>query len=362
MPYRLLMTGGGTRGTLSPLLAVADEIRRRDPQTVMHFCVTNTPSEKAFVEEAGYSAEPFPAGKWRRYVDLRNVVDLAVVVLAFFRALVLLRRFHPDIIVSAGSFLSVPIAWAAAVYRLPVLIHQQDVELGFANKLMSWTASMITVTNELTLKKISQSRATRVTGNPVRSSMVTGDANRARHTLSIADALPVLLVLGGSSGARFFAELLAATYQRLVGFCQIVHVAGRSNVLQVPEHARYRRLPFLERDLADVLALADVVVTRAGFSTLSELAATAKCCVIIPMPKTHQEANARYFQDHRAAIVLDQATLAHDDFVATIHNLIQHPQQRAILGQKMHACSQPNATQRVADEVISILQRHGSSS
>jgi len=350
------MTGGGTGGTITPLLAVSEAIRLLDPTAEILFLLTKNPSESTLVRNAGFSAQRFPAGKWRRYFDLRNIRDLFVIGYAFFRSLFFLSRWRPNIVVSAGSFLSVPIAWAAKLMGIPALIHQQDLAAGLANRLMAKTAAMVTVTFAESKTQFGSHRTVHITGNPVRESVMHGDPERGRQIHHLEPNIPTLLVLGGSSGASFFSTLLEKTMNELAVFCQVVHVTGKRAPIGIAKHVRYHAVPFLSGELADTVAVADVVVTRAGLSTLSELAACEKPVCIIPMPDTHQEANAQAFASANAAVVFSQKTLKPDVFVSAIRNVLMSEEEREKLRAAIRAFAAPEAARRIATNILSLAR------
>lgn len=350
------MTGGGTGGAIAPLLAVSAAIQRRNSAADISFLLTKNPSEWTIVHDAGFSAQSFPAGKWRRYLDLRNIADLFLVGYAFFRSLFILSQQRPDVVVSAGSYLSVPVAWAARCKGIPVLIHQQDVEKGLANRLMEKAASVVTVTFTESAAQFQTHGRVLVTGNPVRETVLHGNLEHGRQRYHLEPDLPVLLVLGGSSGAHYFSTLLEKTITQLVTFCQVIHVTGKRAPAAVLPHPRYHPVAFLAKELADVIAVADLVVTRAGLSTLSELAAIGKPVCIIPMPGTHQEANARVFGSAGAALVFSQLSLTPEHFVSSMRDLLQSAPEREKLSNMIRRFSAPDAATRIAEQILSLAK------
>lgn len=319
--YRYCFIGGGTVGSIAPLLAVAECIRKQSSHAEILFLVSRHPSERSLISSEGFSVQSVPSGKLRRYRDWRNVTDSFIIAWAFLRSIVTIRRYRPDVVVSAGSFVAVPVSWAAWLLRVPVVIHQQDVKRGFANRLMSPFAALITVTFAPSLHDFPRKR-TLVTGNPVRAEVFLSDAERARGQFKLSATRPLLLVLGGSSGAVFLNDLIGRVRSHLLQLCDVVHIVG-SKVRQLPERQPgYHPMSFLSHGVGDLLAAATCVVARAGLSTLSELAALGKPALLIPMPGTHQEANADYAAQCGAAIRLDQRTLTNALFIAEVTKLL----------------------------------------
>lgn len=349
---RVLMTGGGTLGSIVPLVAVARALRVRRPDAEILFLITKNPAEARFLGGAGFSFRTFPAGKWRRYFDFRNVTDAFVVFFALLRALFLLTRVRPNVIATAGSFLSVPIVWAGWCLGIPAVVHQQDRELGLGNRLMAPFAKLVTVSWEDSVRHFRRARRVVWTGNPVRRELLRGEADEARRHFRLEVGIPTVLILGGSSGAHYLNELVLHSISGLTAFCNVLHVVGRNVDVMPKESQRYRPVALLGDDLSSAYAVADCIVTRAGLSTISEIAVVQKPCIVLPMPKTHQEANAQFLTDHRAAVVLDQRSLTPTDFVSRVHSLLENVDRRESLRRNLHALMKNNADEVIAQELI----------
>jgi UDP-N-acetylglucosamine--N-acetylmuramyl-(pentapeptide) pyrophosphoryl-undecaprenol N-acetylglucosamine transferase len=276
------------------------------------------------VEAAGFSFTPVWGGKLRRYFSWQNFVapgqTLAGVVQSWQR----LGQWRPDVVLTAGSFVAVPVVWAAALRRIPIVVHHQDVEVGLANRLMFPFARV--VTSVFPVRPGLPAR-TMVTGNPVRQPFLqswTEDAKvcaRLRFGLN-ADA-PVLVVVGGSSGASGLNRLVIHALPRLLEFCQVLHVTGQGKSMLVGQHAGYYAVSFISSasEMAEVLAIGTAVVSRAGMGSLSELAALRAAAILAPLPG-HQQSNATYVASRHGAAVVDQATITPESFVATIRQVL----------------------------------------
>jgi UDP-N-acetylglucosamine--N-acetylmuramyl-(pentapeptide) pyrophosphoryl-undecaprenol N-acetylglucosamine transferase len=356
--HRILMTGGGTAGSIAPLLAVADECRVRMKDATIKFLVTKNAKEADLIRTAGYRFQPFPAGKFRRYWHWKNITDIFRTLYAFWRALFLMLHQRPCVVVSAGSYISVPVVWAAWVLRIPVVCHQQDVIVGLANRLMMPFARVITVTFEETKAKLPKNKDVRVTGNPVRKEITTQTQGEARSYLRVQSAKPVICILGGSSGAQYLNSLITRVAPRLTPICAIVHVTGTHGAQTTLSLQDYHPISFLAGGIAQALAAADVVVTRAGLSTMSEIAAAGKAAIVIPMPQTHQEANANLFHSHHAVIRLDQTTLTDEAFIHHVSSLLAHPVERERLSRAIAEFSRPDAARDLADILHTLMSHH----
>lgn len=349
---RIVCAGGGTLGSVTPLLAVIEELKQRGHVTSVQWFGTVGGPERQLVESCGLPYDALPAGKWRRYFSLRNISDAFHTLAGFYYAVWWFIQHPVDVVLTAGSYVAVPVGFAAAVCHVPVLAHQQDVEVGLANRLLARVASRFTVTFEASLAQLPKSKAV-LTGNPVRARFTNVTRAAARAKLGLPAAEPVVAVLGGGTGAEFLNQLVEKTVDQLTASGWVLHLTGAGKTTAAAR-PRYRAMEFTT-DSATVLAAADLVVSRAGLGVLTELAALSKAALIVPMPGTHQEANARVLQGAGAARVLRQSDLTPEAFVATVTQLQQAPTERVQLGAALHQLLPADATRRVADEVLNTV-------
>lgn len=350
---RILFVAGGTVGPLAPLLAVAEAVRSRHADAFVHFVIGTSAAEARLLSEARFSYSTFRASKFRRYWDWRTVTDVLYFPVSIILAFALLVRLRPDVVATAGSYTAVPFVWMAKLLGKHVLVHQQDILPGLANRLAWRWADERTAAFPI----LSESSAAQWTGNPVRSAFHRADAAAGRAAYGLEDTLPLILILTGSSGALAVNTLVFQSVPALTAKATIVHSTGKHVAGTPPSADRYHPLPFIAKGMEHLMAAADLVVTRAGIGTMSELALLKKPCIIIPMPNTHQEANARYFAQKNAAIVLDQRTLTQERFVQTVTNLLEHPQERHALSDAIGHCNKPDAAERIAT-LLENLARH----
>lgn len=351
MPH-LLFTGGGTLGPVTPLLAVADAVRLRAPEASFSWIGTQQGPERALVEASGIRFFAIRSGKLRRYFSWRNVVDIVNIKIGFFQSLALLRRLRPDAVVSAGGFVAVPVVWAARCLRIPVHVHAQDIRPGLANKLSAPFAGSVSVAFETSLKDFARHHPT-WTGNPVRRAMLAGSREAARSLFGLEEGIPTLLVLGGGTGAAGVNDLVRGAMPTLAAAFQVLHVTGKGKGDAAFAHPRYHAVEFLTDGMAHAYAAANLVVTRAGIGTLTELAALALPTVIVPMPRSHQEENAQYFADHGAALFLDEVGATPATFAERILGLWHAPDRMAALSVGMRALAKGEAAAAVAEIVLS---------
>lgn len=353
---RVLLAGGGSGGSATPILAVARELRARVPDIRLLYIGTHGGPEGMLAAEEGIPYVGVPAGKLRRYWDTQNVTDLFKIAGGVGQSLRQVRAFRPDVACGAGGFASVPPLAAAGLLRVPVLIHQQDVVPGLANRLLVPFAQRITVSLPSSLRAFPAGR-TVLRGNPVRRRILEGSASEGFRLLGLDPTVPLVLVTGGGTGALGLNRIVAEAAPRLVQRCQVLHLTGVGRGVPVPDLGpRYHQREFLVSEMPHALAAASVVVTRAGMGTLSELSLLGKPTIIVPMPGTHQDANARAFVQAGAAIMLDQRTLSATELTATVRDVLQNESLQRTLSAAIRTVMPEGAAAGIADDVLALAQ------
>lgn len=325
---KIILSGGGTGGSVTPILAIAAAMARDSRNLEFIFVGTDSGPEKKMVEsfkELEIRFLSLPAGKWRRYFSLNNFFDIFKIISAFFKSNQLIKKEKPDLIITAGSFASVPLVYAAACKKLPILVHQQDVKPGLANKLMAPFARAITVVFEKSLVDYGPKAV--LTGNPIIIPENTIWPEEVPEHFFSNDK-PLILFIGGGTGALALNDLVFKIKDELQEKARLVHLTGRGKI-GAEFSDNYIPLEFLDNE--KVIALmqrANIVVSRCGLGALSELAALKKVAILIPIPSSHQEDNAETFARLKAAVVLHQNELKPDDFVKVVFDLIENKDKR----------------------------------
>jgi UDP-N-acetylglucosamine--N-acetylmuramyl-(pentapeptide) pyrophosphoryl-undecaprenol N-acetylglucosamine transferase len=320
----IFFSGGGTIGPITPLLAVMEKMMKLYPDYNYYFIGTNFGPEKKLLNSEKWPQTchylSLSAGKWRRYFSIKNFLDIFKILVSFFQAFYYLIKYRPSLVLSAGAYVSVPLAYAAFILQIPVIIHQQDIVPGLANRLMSKVASQVSVSLEQSLSYFKDKGI--LIGNPYRQDIIDQIKLRKQEYFkkwNFNDKLPVLLVIGGSSGSIFINQLLVKAWPVLKNFWQVVHVGGYFNHQQVIAHQNYRYFKFLANlDLLSLMSCSNLVISRAGLGTITELFALEKPAIIIPMPNSHQEQNAKYLKEKQAAIVKEQSSFSDSDLIQTL--------------------------------------------
>lgn len=359
MAYKIILTGGGTMGSVTPLLAVAEEIKRKDQQAEFFWLGTKNGPERKIVELYHIQFASIPAGKLRRYFSLKNFLDPFLITAGFFKAFWVILKVKPKMIMSAGGFVGVPVVWAGWVLHVPILVHQEDLRPGLANRLSAPFSKIITVTFPESLKFFPKGI---VTGNPVRREIFLGDKERAFRNFGLEKELPTVLVLGGGTGALELNRIVAGAAAELVKLCQVIHITGGRMERFLPEvlgdkKIRYHQFDFLAEDLRDAYVAADLVVSRAGLGTLTELAGLGKPTILVPIPKSHQEDNAYYFRRNNAAMIMNQSEMTPDNFAASVAGLISNKVELENLSRNMRNSMKLGAAGAMAEEVLKLIKK-----
>ena len=354
--YKILLSGGGTGGSVTPLLAVYDELKKDQGEFEFLWLGTKFGPEREMVEKAGIKFKAISHGKWRRYFSLKNLVDIFKIKLGFWQAFFVLIRWRPDLVMSAGSFVSVPVVWAAWLLGVPVLIHQQDIRAGLANKLMAPLAKVVTVAFEKSLADYGKKAVW--TGNPVRNKKLE-IRSKNNNYFGLGENLPAVLIIGGGTGAMIINKLAAESLNELTKFCQVIHVTGKGKGIRNQELGirNYIAYEFLDAEqMATALNEADLVVTRAGMGFLSELSYLGKSSIIIPMPDSPQEANAAFFKSQKAAIVIDQKDLTAPKLTQLIKDSLADEKMRGQLAINMGKAMKKGANQEMLKIINKIIK------
>ncbi|PLX27988.1 undecaprenyldiphospho-muramoylpentapeptide beta-N-acetylglucosaminyltransferase [Candidatus Parcubacteria bacterium] len=324
---KIIFSAGGTAGPVSPLLSVAETLKL-DSNYDFEFLFVGVKGgvEKHMIERDGLKYQAISGGKLRRYFSFNNFIDPFLIVAGFFQSIAIILKFKPDLVMSAGSFASVPIIWAAWLFRVPVFVHQQDYRPGLANKLMSPLATTITVSFEKSLDDYGKKAIW--TGNPFRQDYKKMKISRreAISKFGLRTEKPIVVVMGGGTGAQAINDLVLEAMPKLKKYCQVIHITGtgkndKKNDDLMENLAEYKYFEFLDIfGVIKVYSVADLIVSRCGMNSLTEISQLGLNAILIPMPDSHQEENAKIFSEANAATVLHQKNLDAQKFTEIVKN------------------------------------------
>lgn len=370
---RVVIAGGGTGGHTSAGLAIAAGLRGRLGDAVeLHWIGSRSGLEATQAPAAGIPYHAIATGKLRRSLTARNVSDLGLRVPAGFgQAWRLLGALRPDVVVATGGFVAVPTAFAAALRRRPLLVHEQVVVPGLANRVIARLAARVAVTFAASAPAFPRPKVV-ITGNPIRPALLAGDRARGFERFGLDRAAPLVYVTGGAQGSHRINRAVGAVLDPLLGVAQVVHQCGdnefndlgwlraRAEALPPTVRARYRVIPFVSEALPDLYAAASLAVSRAGAGTVTELCAVGLPAILIPLPGTRgdeQTANARVLAEAGAAVLVPQAQLTPDGLAALVRELLDEPGRLAEMRERARSLATPDATARLVDLILALAER-----
>ncbi|MFF2964267.1 glycosyltransferase [Streptomyces sp. NPDC057963] len=377
--FRLIVTGGGTGGHTYPALtairALQDRLAAEGRQLDVLWIGTPDGLEARVAPAEGIAFTTVATGKIRRssnplkMVSPANVRDMARVPLGVAQARKVVADFRPDVVLATGGYVAVPAGLAARMCRRPLVLHEQTVRLGLANQKLASSATRIAVSSESSLPLLPESvrGAAVVTGNPVRPEVLTGHADKAVAALGLHGfdrRLPTVYVTGGAQGSQQINGVVRDSLTWLLERSNVIHQCGPANVEELRRDtaglpaelaSRYCLAGFMGLELPDVLALADVVISRSGAGTLAELTALGKPAVFVPLATSagnEQAHNAKHLAEAGAAVaLLGEVTAA--SLRDAVGPLLTDPARRVAMAERARAHGRPDAADRLVDVILS---------
>lgn len=307
----IVLTGGGTAGHVTPNIALLPRLRELGYE--ISYIGSYNGIEKGLIEAQGIPYYGIDSGKLRRYRDIKNLTDPGHVIHGYAEARGLIKKIKPDVVFSKGGYVAVPVVMAAARYRIPTIIHESDLTPGLANKLCFNVASKICCNFPETMKFLPEGKRV-LTGCPIRAELMKGDAEAARKKLGFDSKKPVIMVIGGSLGSVAVNGLVRQSLPKLLKKYQVLHICGRGNVDETLNDLKgYKQFAYVNEDLKDFFALADLVISRAGANAICEILALHKPNILIPLggsaSRGDQVLNAKSFQRQGFSEVLMEDTV-----------------------------------------------------
>lgn len=316
---KIILTGGGTAGHVTPNIALIPRLKELGYK--IYYIGSYTGMEKKLIEDLGIRYYGISSGKLRRYLDLKNISDPFRVVKGYAQARTLMRKIRPDVVFSKGGFVSVPVVLAAKHKHIPVIIHESDLTPGLANKLAIPAASKICCNFPETIPHLPEGRAV-LSGSPIRQELLEGSKERACQFTGLNSRKPVILIIGGSLGSVFLNNTVRRNLPELLKNFQIIHLCGKGNLDPSIRLEGYVQYEYITDELADLMALADLVISRAGANAICELLALHKPNILIPLSKNasrgDQILNARSFEKQGFSYVIEEEDLTDNSFLRAV--------------------------------------------
>lgn len=348
----ILLTGGGTAGHVSVNEALIPVFQERGYE--IHYIGSHDGIEKEIIgnrfPEVTYHA--IQSGKLRRYFSMKNFTDPFRVGVGLMQALSIIRKLKPELIFSKGGFVSVPVALAGQMAKVPVVVHESDVTPGLANKLAVPFATHIFTVFDQTLTYLPKEKAT-CSGAVIRPELFTGNKDRGLASVGFNGEKPVLIIMGGSQGSKLVNDAVRNELSTLTETFDIIHLCGKRNLdTSLSANTSYKQFEYVTTELPDLLAASDFAISRAGSNAIFELLALEKPMLLIPLSAAQsrgdQILNANYFKSLGLANVIEEEALEVTGFSSEIFRLKADEQQ---LREKMVANEKP----KTPEEMVSLI-------
>ena len=320
---KIVLTGGGTAGHVTPNIALLPKLKEAGYE--IYYIGSYDGIEKKLIEEFNIPYFGISSGKLRRYFDIKNFTDPFKVLKGYSEAAKLMKKIKPDVVFSKGGFVTVPVVIAAHRKKIPTIIHESDMTPGLANKLCIPSATKICCNFPETISHLPEGKAN-LTGSPIRAELLSGNKDEARKFCGFSDDKPVVLIIGGSLGAAAVNDAVRKILPQLLPKYNVIHLCGKGKLDEsLKGTAGYVQYEYIKKELADLFALADVVISRAGANAICELLALKKPNILIPLPaaasRGDQILNANSFKKQGFSEVIDEEQITDDLLLETINNV-----------------------------------------
>lgn len=376
---KILFAGGGTGGHTFPIIAVVREIKRLVAKDEVSFAYIGPADDmtQIFLGKEGIDVKTIMAGKLRRYFGLKplfqNIVDIFLrLPVGLFQAFFFILFSDVGLIFSAGGYGSLPVILAGFMLGKPVFLHELDIAPGLANRIGARFASGIFVSFPTNEMRYPVNKMVHV-GNPIRNDLLDGSRDEAKKIFNLSGGKPIIFIFGGSQGSRRINELIIKILPEILDKFELLHQTGPRNFEEVKNAADskltkergyeglkkyYHPVPFLEEDLKHAYAVCDLIISRAGSSSIFEIAALGKPSILIPLlesAQNHQVRNAYGYAKTGAAIVIEETNLSQPlFFLEKLKNLMSQSKELEGMSLAAKNFSSPDAAKKIAKYVLSM--------
>jgi UDP-N-acetylglucosamine--N-acetylmuramyl-(pentapeptide) pyrophosphoryl-undecaprenol N-acetylglucosamine transferase len=346
----IVLTGGGTAGHVTPNIALIPALQEKGYK--ISYIGSYNGIEKKLIEELGIPYYGISSGKLRRYFDPKNFTDPFKVLKGFGEAKKILKELKPDVLFSKGGFVTVPVVIAAKRLKIPAVIHESDMTPGLANKLCIPSAVKVCCNFPETVDKLPSEKAL-LTGTPIRQELMSGSKEEALRFTGLSADKPVLMIIGGSLGAVAVNNAVRKILPELLKDFQVIHLCGKGKADEaLNDTPGYIQYEYIKKELADLFALSDIVISRAGANAICEISALKKPNLLIPLSanasRGDQILNARSFERLGYSKVLEEEELNDTVLLNAIRDLYQ---KRETYIQAMENSNQMDSISRIVDLV-----------
>jgi len=375
---RIIVSGGGTGGHISPVLAVIKELQQRDSSIEILYIGSTDGLESKIIPQTGINFRSIPCGKFRRYhhnqilnfIDpttiLKNAKDMFKYMSGTQEAKEIIKEYDPDVVFTKGGYVSLPVGKGAIALGYPLVIHESDSVLGMSNRMLAKSADKVCVAYPIDAYAGNNIDNFVYTGNPIRDDIKDGSKGRAIKEFSLDKNVPVVMVIGGSQGSYIINKMIADSWPKLLSKYQVIHVSGerdydwlyyKSQKLDSTLRKNYHLYNFLSGDLKDAYSASDIVISRAGNNVIAELAALSKPTILIPLSSSannHQMVNAQILSQAGAALLMFQEHLTPAKLIRQLELLFESDKELETLANHISSFAKKDAAKLVAEEIYNL--------
>ncbi|MDD7403753.1 MAG: undecaprenyldiphospho-muramoylpentapeptide beta-N-acetylglucosaminyltransferase [Butyribacter sp.] len=323
---KIVLTGGGTAGHVTPNIALIPELKKQGYE--IHYIGSYDGIEKKLIADLDIPYYGISSGKLRRYIDLKNISDPFKVIKGLHQARRLLKKIKPDVVFSKGGFVSVPVVVAAKSRKIPCVIHESDMTPGLANKICIPCANRVCTNFPETIKHLPAEKAV-LTGSPIREELFHGDREKGLKFCGFDNNKPVILIIGGSLGAVAVNNAVRSILPQLLEKYQVIHLCGKDKLDSSLEGTKgYVQFEYIKEELCDLMAAADIMISRAGANAICEILALRKPNILIPLSaqasRGDQILNAASFEKAGYSIVIQEEDVTDQKLLAAVNTVYEN--------------------------------------
>lgn len=351
---KILLTGGGTAGHVTPNIALIPLLKERG--FTISYVGSYDGIEKKLIEETGTKYFGISSGKLRRYFDLKNFTDPFRVIKGYGEAKKLMKEEKPDVVFSKGGFVTVPVVMAAHKYKIPVVLHESDMTPGLANRICNPYATKVCCNFPETFEHLPKDKGV-LTGQPIRSELFEGDKAKCLSFTGLSGSKPILLVTGGSLGSVAVNSAVRSVLTELLKKYDIIHLCGKNNLDNTLAGVQgYVQYEYIKEELKDMFAAADIIISRAGANTICELLALRKPNILIPLPASQsrgdQILNAASFERQGFSKVLEEESLTDELLLNAVNEVFDKKEEYR---KTMSSSTQTNAVASIVSLIEELI-------
>lgn len=339
---KIVFTGGGTAGHIMPNIALISELKEYE----IYYLGSNGMEKELIQKIPNIKFIEIPTVKFKRSLSINNLAIPFKLIKSIKKTKQILKDISPNLIFSKGGYVAIPVCMAGHALKIPIITHESDISLGLANKIIAPRAKYLCCSFQSTAEKFKKNAV--FTGSPIRNKILKGNKNIVIIKHKLSTTKPIVLIIGGSLGAKPINETIWNNINELCNNYTIIHIVGKNNKNHAVDNKHYTQIEFAN-DIENYFACADVVISRAGSNTIFELLSIYKPMILIPLPKSShsrgdQVDNANYFLEHKLALVIQQENLS----IKTLINTIKHSlKNKNIIQQNMKNFQNTNGNKKI---------------